>query len=185
MRKERRKKNLTPRLCSIGEYSVRTEKKHLSAKAHIPWTHDLQQGDISSSGKQPSGPAAIYYGAGRRPARQVAVQSVQRQLIGEGSNVCNGGREQEKVDFESWLRPEKSETIIAWPLSCYRQHVDSVLTQSDSFLVLNWLEPNELDSTTTQLNVVPFNVHTMKVSEVLWCVILDPIDFDWMKSWSL
>jgi len=27
MRKERRKKNLTPRLCSIGEYSVRTEKK--------------------------------------------------------------------------------------------------------------------------------------------------------------
>jgi len=37
MRKERRKKKkLTPRLCSIGEYSVRTEKKHLSTKAHIP-----------------------------------------------------------------------------------------------------------------------------------------------------
>ncbi len=36
MRRERRKKKLTPRLCSIGEYSVRTEKKHLSTKAHIP-----------------------------------------------------------------------------------------------------------------------------------------------------
>ncbi len=93
MRKERRKKKLTPRLCSIGEYSVRTEKKTTSAQKHIYHKHmTCNRGNISSSGKQPSGPADIYYGAGRRPARQVAVQSVRRQLIGEGSNVCNGGR---------------------------------------------------------------------------------------------
>ncbi len=34
--REEEKKMFTPRLCSIGEYSVRTEKKHLSTKAHIP-----------------------------------------------------------------------------------------------------------------------------------------------------
>ncbi len=73
-------------------------KKNTSAQKHIYHKHmTCNRGNISSSGKQPSGPAAIYYGAGRRPARQVAVQSVRRQLIGEGSNVCNGGREQESL----------------------------------------------------------------------------------------
>ncbi len=88
-------------------------------------------------------------------------------------------RDQKRVDFESGLRPEESETIISCPLSCYRQHVDSVLTRSDSLLVLTWLDSNELNSTTTltQLHVVPFNVHTVKVSGVLWCVMLDPIDW--------
>ncbi len=50
MRKGRRKKNVTPRLCSI-EYSVRTEK-NTSAQKHIHHT----EGNTSSSGKQPSGP---------------------------------------------------------------------------------------------------------------------------------
>ncbi len=52
------------------------------------------RGNISRSGKQPSGPAAVYYGAGRRPARQVAVQSVTEavewgrgvmSVVGDGS----------------------------------------------------------------------------------------------------
>ncbi len=76
----------TPRLCSIGEYSVRTErKKNTSAQKHIYHKHmTCNRGNISSSGKQPSGPVPFSYGAGRRPARQVAVKSVRRQMIGEG-----------------------------------------------------------------------------------------------------
>ncbi len=45
-------------------------KKNTSAQKHIYHKHmTCNRGNISSSGKQPSG--AIYYGAGRRPARQV------------------------------------------------------------------------------------------------------------------
>ncbi len=78
MRRERRKKNFNPQTMLHLEYSLRTEKKkNTSAQKHIYHKHmTCNMGNISSSGKQPSGPAAIYFGAGLRPARQVAVQSV-------------------------------------------------------------------------------------------------------------
>ncbi len=60
-------------------------KKNTSAQKHIYHKHmTCNRGNISSSGKQPSGPVPFI------TARQVAVKSVRRQMIGEGSNVCNG-----------------------------------------------------------------------------------------------
>ncbi len=55
----------------LREYSVRTEKTP-QHKKHIHHKHTtLATGENkSSSGKQPSGPAAICFGAGHRPARQ-------------------------------------------------------------------------------------------------------------------
>ncbi len=44
MRKGRRKKKLTPRLCSIEEYSVRTEK-NTSAQKHIYHKHNFATGE--------------------------------------------------------------------------------------------------------------------------------------------
>ncbi len=73
---------------------MRTEK-NTSAQKHIYHRHNLQQGKHIQLWQAAIRSGAIYCGAGHRPARQVAVQSIQRQLIGEGSNVCNGGREQE------------------------------------------------------------------------------------------
>ncbi len=94
MRRGRRKKKLTPRLCSIWEYSVRTEK-NTSAQKHITintWLCNrgkhiqLWQAAIRSG--------AICCGTGHRPARQRGVQNGQRQfdrgrgvmsVIGEGT----------------------------------------------------------------------------------------------------
>ncbi len=68
------------------EYSLRTEKKNTSAQRHIYHKHmTCNRGNISSSGKQPSGPVPFISAPVNRPARQVAVQSVlQRQLNGGG-----------------------------------------------------------------------------------------------------
>ncbi len=96
MRRERRKKinNFNPQTMLHLEYSLRTEKKHLSTKAHIPYTHDLQQGEHIQLWQAAVRSSAIYYGAGRRPARQVAVQSVTEgvewgrgvmSVVGDGS----------------------------------------------------------------------------------------------------
>ncbi len=98
MRKERRKKTINPQ--TMLHWGVQCENRKKTPQHKSTYTINTwlaTGGNISSSGKQPSGPAAIYYGAVCRPARQVAVQSGRRQLIGEGSNVCNGGREQESL----------------------------------------------------------------------------------------
>ncbi len=69
MRRGRRKKNVTPRLCSIWEYSVRTEKNS-SAQKHIYQHMTLQQGKHIQLWQAAIRSGAIYCGAGRRPARQ-------------------------------------------------------------------------------------------------------------------
>ncbi len=77
---------------------MRTEKKPTSAQKHIYHKHmTCNRGKHIQLWQAAVRSGAIYYGAGRRPARHVAVKSVQRQMIGEGSNVCNGGREQESL----------------------------------------------------------------------------------------
>ncbi len=76
------------------EYSLRTEKKNTSAQKHIYHKHmTLQQGNISSSGKQPSGPVPFAAPVSDLLAL-VAVQSISEavewgrvvmSVMGEGS----------------------------------------------------------------------------------------------------
>ncbi len=61
------------------EYSLRTEKKNTSAQKHIYHKHmTLQQGNISSSGKQPSGPVPFISAPVADLLTLVAVQIVYR-----------------------------------------------------------------------------------------------------------
>ncbi len=54
MRKGKEKK-IIPRLCSLGEYSVRTGKTPQQHKSHI---HDIATGEVNPAQQQPSDPAA-------------------------------------------------------------------------------------------------------------------------------
>ncbi len=85
MRKVRRKE-ITPRLCSLGS-TVWEQEKHLSNKKHINHRHTLQQGKWSSSSRQPSGPAPFSALATDPPVR-LAVQSDGGEGSGEGRYVC-------------------------------------------------------------------------------------------------
>ncbi len=90
--REEKKKKLTPRLCSIGEYSVRTEKKNTSAQKHIYHRHNFATGgNISSSGKQPSGPVPFVSAPVADPLNQAWRNKAGGTWSGEGSNVCNRG----------------------------------------------------------------------------------------------
>ncbi len=93
-------------------------------------------------------------------------------------------RDQKRVDFESGLRPEESETIISCPLSCYRQHVDSVLTRSDSLLVLTWLDSNELNSTTNTDTTSCCSIQC-PYSESQRGLVMCNVGPHWLESWSL
>ncbi len=77
MRRERSKKQFNPQTMLHLEYSLRTEKKNTSAQKHIYHKHmTLQQGEHIQLWQAAIRSSAIYFGAGRRPARQVAVKSV-------------------------------------------------------------------------------------------------------------
>ncbi len=93
MRRERRKKNVYPRLCSIGEYSVRTEKKNTSAQKHIYHNHmTLQQGETYPA-LTSSHPVRCHLF--RLPVADPLDQAWRNKAggtwSGEGSNVCNRG----------------------------------------------------------------------------------------------
>ncbi len=110
MRRERRKKIFNPQTMLHLEYSLRTEKENTSAQKHIYHKHmtcnrgkhiQLWQAAIRSS--------AIYFGAGRRPARQVAVKSV-TEAVGWGRGIMSvfgegrrGGRESHSIALSGWL----------------------------------------------------------------------------------
>ncbi len=77
------------------EYSLRTEKKKTSAQKHIYHKHmTCNRGNISSSGKQPSGPVPFITAPVADLLALVAVQSVTEavewgrgvmSVVGEGS----------------------------------------------------------------------------------------------------
>ncbi len=95
-RGRRRKKNLPPDYAPFGEYSVRTEK-NTSAQKHIYHKHiTLQQGDISSSGKQPSGPVPFISAPVADPLWQPG-GTKWPEAVGRGRGVMSviGGGEQE------------------------------------------------------------------------------------------
>ncbi len=85
MRRERRKKKLTPRLCSIEEYSVRTEKtpQHKSTYTINTWLCNrgkhiqLWQAAIRSS-------SHLFRRRSQTRLDSLAVQSGRRQLVGGG-----------------------------------------------------------------------------------------------------
>ncbi len=91
MRRGRRKKKLTPRLCSIWEYSVRTEK-NTSAQKHI--YHNTW---LCNRGKHPalasSHPVRCHLLRHRSQTCSTAwrYKAVRGSWSGKGSNVCNRG----------------------------------------------------------------------------------------------
>ncbi len=88
MRREKKKKNQT---MLHWEYSVRTEKKTPQHKSTYTIDTTCNRGKHIQLWQAAIRSGAIC-GAGHRPARQVAVQSVQRQFgRGRGSNVCDRG----------------------------------------------------------------------------------------------
>ncbi len=130
MRRERRRKFFfNPQTMLHLEYSLRTEKKtpqHKSTYTINTW--HCNRGNISSSGKQPSGPVPC--GAGLRPARPSGgTKHFRGSWMGEGSNVCNGGREQESphcIALSGWwnqtalakalVRGQKDKIKLLWLL---------------------------------------------------------------------
>ncbi len=77
-------KIINPKLCSIGEYSVRTEK-NTSAQKHIYHRHNFATwGNISSSGKQPSGPVPFVSAPVADPLDQAWQNKSRRHLVGGG-----------------------------------------------------------------------------------------------------
>ncbi len=94
--REEEKKILTPRLCSIWS-TVWEQKKNTSAQKHIYHKHmTLQQGEHIQLWQAAIRSSAIYFGAGRRPARPSGgAKRYRGSWMGEGSNVCSRGREGE------------------------------------------------------------------------------------------
>ncbi len=75
---------LPPDYAPFGS-TVREQKKTPQHKSTYTITHDFATGgNISSSGKQPSGPVPFIAAPVADLLDSVAVQSGQRQLIGEG-----------------------------------------------------------------------------------------------------
>ncbi len=106
------------------EYSLRTEKKNTSAQKHIYHKHmTLQQGEHIQLWQAAIRSSAIC-GAGLRPARPSGgTKHFRGSWMGEGSNVCNGGREQESlhcIALSGWLsrRP--------WPRRWYGEPEDKI-----------------------------------------------------------
>ncbi len=92
MRRGRRKKKLTPRLCSIWEYSVRTEK-NTSAQKHIYHKHmTLQQGETYPA-LASSHPVRCHLLRRRSQTCSTAwrYKAARGTWSGEGNNVCNRG----------------------------------------------------------------------------------------------
>ncbi len=91
MRRGRRKKKLTPRLCSIWEYSVRTEKKTPQHKSTYTINTTCNRGKHIQLWQAAIRSGAIC-GAGHRPARQRGgTKRSEAVWSGEGSNVCDRG----------------------------------------------------------------------------------------------
>ncbi len=62
------------------------------------------RGNISSSGKQPSGPVPFISAPVNRPARQVAVQSVFTEAVEWGRGVRGrGGKDSHSIALTGWL----------------------------------------------------------------------------------
>ncbi len=99
MRRERRKKKIfNPQTMLHLEYSLRTEKKTPQHKS----TYTIKHMTLQHGGHIQLWQAAIRSSAIAAPVSDllalVAVQSIFRgSWMGEGSNVCNGGREQESL----------------------------------------------------------------------------------------
>ncbi len=105
--REEEKKILTPRLCSIWS-TVWEQKKNTSAQKHIYHKHmTCNRGNISSSGKQPSGPVPFVSAPVNRPARPSGgAKRYRGSWMGEGSNVCSrgeGGRDSHSIVLTGWL----------------------------------------------------------------------------------
>ncbi len=110
------KKKFTPRLCSIAEYSVRTEK-NTSAQKHIYHKHmTLQQGKHIQLWQAAIRSGAIYCGAGRRPARQRG-GTKRPEAVGRGRGVMSvireGARESHcsalpRVVYPAWPWPRQA-----------------------------------------------------------------------------
>jgi len=86
MRKERRKKFFYPQTMLHWGVQCENRKKTPQHKSTYTINTWLATGGHIQLWQAAVRSGSIYYGAGRRPARQMAVQSVRRQLIGEGSN---------------------------------------------------------------------------------------------------
>ncbi len=87
MRRGRRKKKINPQTMLHWEYSVRTEKKTPQHKSTYTIDTTCNRGKHIQLWQAAIRSGAIC-GAGHRPARQVAVQSVQRQF-GRGRGVMS------------------------------------------------------------------------------------------------
>ncbi len=90
---------------------MRTEKKKTSAQKHIYHKHNFATGgNISSSGKQPSGPAPFITALVADPLDQAWRNKAGGTWSGEGSNVCNRGRSKRVP-----LQRSSQGSYPAWP----------------------------------------------------------------------
>ncbi len=107
----------------LGEYSVRTGKT--PQQKHIHHKHTtLQQGKKSSSGKQPSGPAATIPALVTDPLVRLVVQSYGGEGSGGGGSaylyicvymcvcVCSSCNQQMSVE---WGRKQERLTAVLFP----------------------------------------------------------------------
>ncbi len=84
MRERRKKKMFNPQTMLHLEYSLRTEK-NTSAQKHIYHKHmTCNRGNISSSGKQPSGPVPFITAPVADLLDRWRYKALQRQLNGGG-----------------------------------------------------------------------------------------------------
>ncbi len=91
MRKEEKKK-INPQTMLHWGVQCENRKKNTSAQKHIYHRHNFATGgNISSSGKQPSGPVPFVSAPVADPLDQAWRNKAGGTWSGEGSNVCNRG----------------------------------------------------------------------------------------------
>ncbi len=111
MRKERRKK-INPQTMLHWGVQCENRKNNTSAQKHIYHRHNFATGgNISSSGKQPSGPVLFVSAPVADPLDQAWRNKAGGTWSGERSNVCNRGGNPREVP----LQRSSQGCYPAWP----------------------------------------------------------------------